>query len=153
MSKHAINNTENVGFTLLARPKQRLSRHISNMLKEANKLNKKNFTLFRQKIESSNLSQIESFFINNLILSHDFGKINPFFQDKLRKIKYPDKKRTLTYHSQLGGLFCWLLGLKARDIYQENEIDEKEFNLHLVSITFAIFKTSTLSCFSSFTAR
>ncbi len=144
MSKQTINNTKNVGFTLLARPKQRLSTHISNMLREVSKINKRNFTLFRQKIESADLSQIETFFINNLILSHDFGKINPFFQDKLRKVKYPDKKRTLTYHSQLSGLFCWLLGSKARDIYQENEIDEREFNLHLVSITFAIFNHHNL---------
>ncbi|MHA1204182.1 MAG: CRISPR-associated helicase Cas3' [Candidatus Heimdallarchaeaceae archaeon] len=124
-------------FTFLARPNQTLARHLTNMLKELIALKKDYYNLFREKSEKSN--DIERFFFELLIVAHDFGKINPFFQDKIKRKKKSKVKKTLTYHSQLSGLFCWLLGSKARDyLVAEDKKIETEFNKHFISVIFAI---------------
>ncbi|MHA1401811.1 MAG: CRISPR-associated helicase Cas3' [Candidatus Heimdallarchaeaceae archaeon] len=137
MTQKTIVTVPDIG--LLARPDQSLYMHLRNMLSEARKIKKPRIKIFREE-DRDFLPLLQDFFCESLILSHDFGKINPFFQDKIRKKNNPKLKKTLSYHSQLGGLFCWLLALnfkeEAFEEIQENL--EYEFNIHLVSIIFAI---------------
>lgn len=102
---------------ILARPDQSLYMHIFNMLTEFRKqIEPKTPFFVKSKFKDYNDSQkkiIQTIFDNSiyyLILIHDFGKFNPWFQHKFNnRIEVPqDKsnrdKKTLSFHTQLGSL-------------------------------------------------
>ncbi|MHA1222726.1 MAG: CRISPR-associated helicase Cas3', partial [Candidatus Heimdallarchaeaceae archaeon] len=132
--------------TLYARPNQSLYTHIANMLNQFRslKLPKLNFFNIGNKEKEQ---EIYNNFAEILLIAHDFGKINPFFQEKI--ILYRNKKASklvffentkLTYHSQIGALFAWIVLINYTDketiIYPNIE---RDLLLHNLAITYAIF--------------
>jgi len=135
-----------VNMTLFARPDQGLYKHITNMVMEFRTLRipKLNFFTIGDKEKEQ---RIYKNFIEILLISHDFGKINPFFQDKILSfIKKQARKSIffentkLSYHSQLGALFAWIL---LTNYIEEESLEypnaEEDLQLHNLAITYAIF--------------
>jgi len=129
--KKYINDLSNSDFEFLASSNKKLCNYFVDLKKIAEKKKKSSKNLEEKGIEK----QIETFFIDNLIISHVFGMFNPFYQDKLRGIKTSQENSELLVNSQLSGLFSWMLGLKARDLLMnKKETINQEFDLHLVTV-------------------
>lgn len=121
----------NSDFEFLASSNKKLCDYFTDLKKIAEKMKKSSKNPEEKEIKK----QIESFFIDNLIVSHVFGMFNPFYQDKLREIKTSQENSKLLVNSQLSGLFSWMLGLKARDLLiDKKETINQEFDLHLVTV-------------------
>ncbi|MHA1284189.1 MAG: CRISPR-associated helicase Cas3' [Promethearchaeota archaeon] len=115
---------------LLARPDQRLSIHIANMVSEFHNYFS-NFPYFKKWYD---------FFLYSstlfAILTHDLGKINPYFQFKLRlnesdkKYLYHVKNEIISrsYHSLISALFA----IALIDSFNENFIKKNKININNV---------------------
>ncbi|RMG31571.1 MAG: CRISPR-associated helicase Cas3', partial [Methanobacteriota archaeon] len=100
---------------LLARPGQSLEQHLSSVRKALDQISFKIpfFSIPSEGIllenEQINLPKwMVMDLLKILVATHDFGKISPYFQLKIRKVKIKDKE-PLSYHTKTSAYFAYLL--------------------------------------------
>ncbi|MCG3257837.1 MAG: CRISPR-associated endonuclease Cas3'', partial [Candidatus Heimdallarchaeota archaeon] len=128
----SVNQSSSLFF--LARPDQSLQMHIKNMLAEVIKFINKNKYIVHLN-DPQKQKELLDVFYKTLVISHDFGKINPYFQRKIKGKILENKK--LTYHSQIGGLLSIIILKMLEDCMGDDEV-LKETRVHLTAITYAI---------------
>ncbi|MBN1329963.1 MAG: CRISPR-associated helicase Cas3' [Candidatus Heimdallarchaeota archaeon] len=123
----------------LARPKQSLYKHLINMKNEFAHSRRILLELLFKRNEDAIMA--DDFFQEILFVAHDFGKINPFFQNKITRKNIQSKvKVAISYHSQFGALFAWLVFKNFFSLEKEKTISELEYDnkVQIAAVIYAI---------------
>jgi len=123
------------GFKFLARPGQTLREHMENMVKEGT-----NYILncIRFNSKYSNMIKI-AFLITSL--THDFGKLNKYFQYKIYSLNndqmfpLPKDKRILSYHTLISACFCEIFSEKIANSFLFTEKEKKKLKIITITTT------------------
>lgn len=124
-------------FFLYARPNQSLVRHIENIWIELHKNTQKKSLLSSSSFSFD--SQIQEDLMLILAISHDIGKINPFFQSKVNPSLNIHEQTSHSYHTQIGAVFAWLfVSCYLEEVCKRDERNSNILDLHLLAIVFSI---------------
>lgn len=113
----------------LARPEQLLKDHHSNMLNQLPNIWKKTrpqfHFLFDDECTHEEIDQIVRLIMITSILAHDFGKLAPAFQIKIKGVTLPRKDRKLSFHNETSAVFARELFINIMQKTQTNLSNEK----------------------------
>jgi len=113
----------------LARPEQFLIDHHINMLNQIPSIwneTKPHFHfLFDDDFKLEEVNSILQLALIISIMSHDFGKLAPAFQIKIKGVTLPRKERKLSFHIETSAIFARELFLRASQILNPNIPNEK----------------------------
>lgn len=122
-------------FKFYARPNQSLRQHIINMLKESKNNIERNKFLFKD--YKNTFEEYCHLIVEILIISHDIGKLSPYFQKRMKKEKIPKNKKKYSYHTQTSAIFGYLL---CRIIFEfEYKVSNKQLLLYQEFLSVACY--------------
>lgn len=114
----------------LARPEQLLINHLSNMLNQLPSIweitKPQIHYLFDEESTPEDKEHILRLTLLSSILAHDFGKLAPAFQIKIKGVTLPQKERKLSFHIETGAIFARELFLNAMQNSKTNLSDRKK---------------------------